>query len=100
MNKRLAGGWRHLQENLWSDIHSKRTNWNKTAAFTTTIWSANFPSTRWFKYDRDDLCVNKSQFVPVIFEPPCMFESPPDSRCQNDIVNRISYRGPAFWSGP
>jgi hypothetical protein len=24
----------------------------------------------WFKYDRDDLCVNKSQFVPVIFEPP------------------------------
>jgi hypothetical protein len=28
--------------------------------------------TRWFKYDRDDLCVNKSQFVPVIFEPPCM----------------------------
>jgi hypothetical protein len=29
--------------------------------------------TRWFKYDRDDLCVNKSQFVPVIFEPPCIF---------------------------
>jgi hypothetical protein len=28
-------------------------------------------STRWFKYDRDDLCVNKPQFVPVIFEPPC-----------------------------
>ena len=27
-------------------------------------------NTRWFKYDRDDLCVNKSQFVPVIFEPP------------------------------
>jgi hypothetical protein len=30
--------------------------------------------TRWFKYDRDDLCVNKSQFVPVIFEPPCIFK--------------------------
>jgi hypothetical protein len=29
------------------------------------------PCTRWFKYDRDYLCVNKSQFVPVIFEPPC-----------------------------
>jgi hypothetical protein len=29
-------------------------------------------NTRWFKYDRDDLCVNKSQFVPVIFEPPCI----------------------------
>jgi hypothetical protein len=32
------------------------------------MWGVN---TRWFKYDRDDLCVNKSQFVPVIFEPPC-----------------------------
>ena len=29
--------------------------------------------TRWFKYDRDYLCVNKSQFVPVIFEPPCSY---------------------------
>jgi hypothetical protein len=29
--------------------------------------------TRWFRYDRDCLCVNKSQFVPVIFEPPCIF---------------------------
>ena len=28
-------------------------------------------NTRWFKYDRDYLCVNKSQFVLVIFEPPC-----------------------------
>jgi hypothetical protein len=27
--------------------------------------------TSWFKYDRDYLCINKSQFVPVIFEPPC-----------------------------
>jgi hypothetical protein len=31
--------------------------------------------TRWFKYDRDYLCVNKSQFVPVIFEPPCTLKS-------------------------
>jgi hypothetical protein len=28
--------------------------------------------TRWLKYDRDYLCVKKSQFVPVIFEPPCI----------------------------
>jgi hypothetical protein len=28
--------------------------------------------TRWFKYDRDYLCVNKSHFVPVIFEPLCI----------------------------
>jgi hypothetical protein len=31
--------------------------------------------TRWFKYDRDYLCVNKSQFVPVIFEQPCMWDN-------------------------
>jgi hypothetical protein len=31
--------------------------------------------TRWFKYDRDWLRVNKSQFVPVIFEPPCIYIS-------------------------
>jgi hypothetical protein len=30
--------------------------------------------TRWFKYDRDYLCVNKSQFFPVIFEPPCILK--------------------------
>jgi hypothetical protein len=30
---------------------------------------------RWFKYDRDYLCVNKSQFVPVIFEPHCIYIS-------------------------
>ena len=36
------------------------------------LGSLKFVHTRWFKYDRDDLCVNKSQFVPVIFEPPCI----------------------------
>ena len=30
-------------------------------------------NTRWFKNDRDYLCVNKSQFVPVIFEPHCIY---------------------------
>jgi hypothetical protein len=30
--------------------------------------------TRWFKYDRDYLCVKKSQFVLVIFEPPCKLQ--------------------------
>ena len=32
----------------------------------------NIIHTRLFKYDREDLYVNKSQFVPVIFEPPCI----------------------------
>jgi hypothetical protein len=37
-------------------------------------------NTRWFKYDRDYLCVNKSQFVPVIFEPPCILLVGPEWR--------------------
>jgi hypothetical protein len=40
-------------------------------AATTTAATTATTNTRWFKYDRDYLCVNKSQFVPVIFEPPC-----------------------------
>jgi hypothetical protein len=32
-------------------------------------------NTRWFKHDRDYLCVNKSQFVPVIFELPYILQS-------------------------
>jgi hypothetical protein len=38
---------------------------------THAISSGTSICTRWFKYDQDYLCVNKSQFVPVIFEPPC-----------------------------
>jgi hypothetical protein len=38
---------------------------------TPTLF-ADGTSTRWFKYDRDYLCVNKSQFVPVIYKPPCI----------------------------
>jgi hypothetical protein len=42
--------------------------------FSSTCSQINkgYNCTRWFKYDRDDLCVNKSQFVPVMFEPPCI----------------------------
>ena len=40
-------------------------------------------STRWFKYDRDYFCVNKSQFVPVIFEPPCIL------KIQKLIINKV-----------
>ena len=38
-----------------------------------TVFVTKLLYTRWFKYDRDYLCVKKSQFVPVIFEPPCKF---------------------------
>jgi hypothetical protein len=37
--------------------------------------NSQYRYTRWFKYDRDDLCVNKSQFVPVIFEAPFIIHS-------------------------
>jgi hypothetical protein len=42
---------------------------NVTVTFYMTF---TFSCTRWFKYDRDYLYVNKSQFVPVIFEPTCI----------------------------
>jgi hypothetical protein len=41
-------------------------------SFVFYVAFVNKQNTRWFKYDRDYLCVNKSQFVPVIFEPPCI----------------------------
>ena len=44
----------------------------ESAMKDTNKCNCNYKRTRWFKYDRDDLCVNKSQFVPVIFEPPCI----------------------------
>ena len=53
--------------------------------------------TRWFKYDRDYLCVNKSQFVPVIFEPPCTmyvkrnFEARSCNHCCNRKAVRKTY---------
>jgi hypothetical protein len=49
--------------------------------------------TRWFKYDRDYLCVNKSQFVPVIFEPPCncKFEARPFTMSKDNIPTVNQY---------
>jgi hypothetical protein len=51
----------------------------------------NFGCIRWFKYDRDWLCVNKSQFVPVIFEPPCIILW----SCPSWLL-KIARKGP-FW---
>ena len=37
------------------------------------VWKHKiFKYTGWFKYDRDWFVQTYSQFVPVIFEPPCM----------------------------
>jgi hypothetical protein len=57
---RAAGSWDQTTYGL--SHYSNKTNANDLYGSCT----------RWFKYDRDYLCVNKSQFVPVIFEPPCI----------------------------
>ena len=43
--------------------------------------------TRWFKYDRDWFCINKSQFVPVIFEPPCTIKRR-KANCTGHVLRR------------
>jgi hypothetical protein len=56
------------------DVHSGTHKGVTSAGNSVEVASVRpMRCTRWFKYDRDDLCVNKSQFVPVIFEPPCMY---------------------------
>ena len=37
--------------------------------------SGGIVNTRWFKYDRDYLCVNLATSVPVIYEPTCILGS-------------------------
>jgi hypothetical protein len=44
-----------------------------TAEWPMRLSESKSDSTRWFKYDRDYSCVNKSQFFRVIFEPSCSF---------------------------
>jgi hypothetical protein len=70
-----------LKHSLFSDAGTPQLTHSRTLSQINPILT--FPSsvvtmhsnTRFFKYDRDYLCVNKSQFVPVIFEPPCIFQS-------------------------
>jgi hypothetical protein len=74
----------NMTEDLWFDYSNFsrmtaniQTRLIKTAGNSTDSFAMEqqgskiFEITRWFKYDREDLCINKSQFVPVIFEPPC-----------------------------
>jgi hypothetical protein len=78
-NSKLQATW-NAQATYWHEQYS-------TASFYTCqlesrtynvqkrkyCFTVNSTSTKWFKYDRDYLCVNKSQFVPVISEPPCIW---------------------------
>jgi len=54
-----------------------RTARNHRILFMPMDWLID--CTRWFKYDRDWLCVNKPQSVPVILEPPCTYRNWPFS---------------------
>ena len=60
------------QARTHTHIHICNAYWFSTAIMICER-AAMLRYTRWFKYDRDYLCVNKSQFVPVIFEPPCNY---------------------------
>ena len=70
---RRTGTWRN-----WKSLFAPlRRRLKKTAirdragCYSVLCISVRFERfTRWFKYDRDWFCVNKSQFVSVIFEPP------------------------------
>ena len=60
----------------WRETLKYRTFWYFILQRRYVLWPTQQPvCTRWFKYDRDWLCVNKSQFVPVIFEPLCINSS-------------------------
>jgi hypothetical protein len=54
--------------------------------------------TRWFKYDRDYLRVNKSQFVPVIFEPPCTKKHMWQCDCNQSSFTRSLVPFSLWWS--
>ena len=66
---------------MWETIRLLNLSYVRVSVSNTSPYNTEI--TRWFKYDRDYLCVNKSQFVPVIFEPPCTFIShkPKCSQC-------------------
>jgi hypothetical protein len=48
--------------------------------------------------DRDCLCVNKSQFVPVIFEPPCTISDPNNLKNYEDsnVYANVRRRGDTY----
>jgi hypothetical protein len=74
----LAFGWIIVTE-WWTKL-TFTLQWTNTDSWVTgTVLGEGEGAcsehfyTGWFKYDRDYLCVKKSQFVPVIFEPPCSY---------------------------
>jgi hypothetical protein len=60
----------------WHNAKSRWSSYCQPSQSATRLLHLN---TRWFKYNRDYLCVNKSQFVPVVFETPCNIQTLVDS---------------------
>jgi hypothetical protein len=67
---KLETGGSKFRGNVGTNYHLTRCKKHSKPSPAQPPWQVRL-STRWFKYDRDWLCVNKSQFVPVIFQPPC-----------------------------
>jgi hypothetical protein len=64
----------HIHTYIHTHTHTHKYIHTHTYIHTYTYMHAyTHILTRWFTYDRDYLCVNKSQFVSVIFEPPCIY---------------------------
>jgi hypothetical protein len=70
LNKTQLGHFHLNLDPKYKSLHSPSPK-NPRSTLNTEVVAY----TRWFKFDRDYLCVNKSQFVPVIFEPPCTIYS-------------------------
>jgi hypothetical protein len=64
-----------------------RKEFSKSPQNVRIYTDCRHPYRRWFKYDRDYLCVNKSQFVPVIFEPPCKYKR---TNLPQTVVHKVS----------
>jgi hypothetical protein len=68
----------------------KRTQYQIAKALVMGCGSRSMEHTRWFKYGRDCLCVNKSQFIPVIFEPPCICQRYAANKHRNKMTRNTS----------
>jgi len=58
------------------NFHSNKNLEREIINVLMVLHNADNVRTRWFKYNRDYLCVNLATSVPIIFEPPCILSTP------------------------